>query len=79
TVLVSLHQVEMALRYCPRTVALHQGKVVYDGPSAALTPDMLRTLYGVQADEFLNTVDSAPQASAHTPAEKLGMVMMQAA
>jgi len=53
TVLVSLHQVEMALRYCPRTVALHQGKVVYDGPSAALTPDMLRGLYGAQADDML--------------------------
>ena len=36
TVLVSLHQVQFARRYCPRTVALRLGEVVYDGPSADL-------------------------------------------
>src|SRR5262249_62133791 len=41
TVLVSLHQVEYALRYCPRTIALKAGKVVYDGPSDALTSELL--------------------------------------
>ena len=54
TVVVSLHQVDMAMRYCPRVVALHQGRVVYDGPSADLTPQLLRELYGMQADEILN-------------------------
>lgn len=53
TVIVSLHQVEMALKYCPRVVALHQGQVVFDGPSSALTPALLRKLYGVEADELL--------------------------
>jgi len=27
---------------------------VYDGPSANLTPALLRDLYGMQADEFLS-------------------------
>lgn len=53
TVLVSLHQVDVALRYCPRTIALNQGRVVFDGPSAQLDPDLLRRLYGLQADEIL--------------------------
>lgn len=53
TVLVSLHQVDTALRYCPRVIALHGGVVVYDGPSAALTPDVLRRLYGATAEELL--------------------------
>jgi phosphonate transport system ATP-binding protein len=53
TVLVSLHQVNVALLYCPRTVALHQGRVVYDGPSKALTPALLRDLYGAEADDIL--------------------------
>ncbi len=57
TVLVSLHQVNVALRYCPRTVALLQGKVVYDGPSARLTPALLRELYGAEADEILSLSD----------------------
>jgi phosphonate transport system ATP-binding protein len=63
TVLVSLHQVEMALRYCRRTIALHQGRVVYDGPSCALTPTMLRELYGSAVDELLAPMDM-PHATA---------------
>ena len=31
-VVVSLHQVDVAMRYCPRVVALRHGTVVYDGP-----------------------------------------------
>ena len=53
TVVVSLHQVNVAMKYCARTVALHQGKVVYDGPSTGLTPQVLRELYGAEADEIL--------------------------
>ena len=64
TVIVSLHQVDIAIKYCPRTIALHQGKVVFDGPSSMLTPTVLRELYGVQADEILAppapVVDTAP-------------------
>lgn len=52
-VVVSLHQVDVALRYCPRVVALRQGRVVYDGPSAALTEAMLRQLYGADVAELL--------------------------
>jgi phosphonate transport system ATP-binding protein len=57
TVLVSLHQVNVALKYCPRTVALRAGRVVYDGPSASLTPALLRELYGAEADEILALPD----------------------
>jgi phosphonate transport system ATP-binding protein len=57
TVVVSLHQVNVALRYCPRTVALRAGRVVYDGPSAGLTPALLRNLYGAEADEILALPD----------------------
>lgn len=52
TVLVSLHQVEYALNYCPRTIALRQGEVVYDGPSAALTPSFLAELYGDESESL---------------------------
>ncbi|MFZ6654423.1 phosphonate ABC transporter ATP-binding protein [Undibacterium sp. TJN19] len=54
TVLVSLHQVDVALRFCPRTVALSRGRVVYDGPSSELTVSMLRDLYGAEAEELLS-------------------------
>ena len=52
TVLVSLHQVDFAIRYCPRTIALNAGRIVYDGPSAALTPALLGDLYGSAAHEL---------------------------
>jgi len=57
TVVVSLHQVNVALKYCPRTVALREGRVVYDGPSAQLSPQLLRELYGAEADEILALPD----------------------
>jgi phosphonate transport system ATP-binding protein len=53
TVLVSLHQVDYAFAFCPRTVALRAGDVVYDGPTAALTPPRLRELYGSESDELV--------------------------
>lgn len=71
TVLVSLHQVDMAIRYCPRVIALNQGRVVYDGPSAELTPALLRDLYGMQADEFLSGSDLLNAASAPLEAPTL--------
>ncbi len=53
TVLVSLHQVEYARRFCPRTVAMRDGEIVYDGPSAALTNDFLREIYGEASEELV--------------------------
>jgi phosphonate transport system ATP-binding protein len=50
TVVVSLHQVELARRYCPRAIALKDGAVVFDGPSANLTPRLLRELYGSESE-----------------------------
>ncbi|MBJ3777626.1 phosphonate ABC transporter ATP-binding protein [Acuticoccus mangrovi] len=53
TVLISLHQVEYARFYCPRTIAMRAGQVVYDGPSTALTTDFLTELYGEASDELV--------------------------
>ena len=60
TVLVSLHQIDFALRYCPRTIALHQGRVVYDGPSKNLDPATLRRIYGAAAEELLAPAIALP-------------------
>lgn len=58
TVLISLHQVEYALKYCPRTIALRAGKIAYDGPSSALTPAFLNQIYGAESQElFLPSLD----------------------
>ncbi len=64
TILVSLHQVAYAMAYCPRTIALRDGAVVYDGDSRALTPDMLRQLYGAESETlFLPDIDPVASGS----------------
>lgn len=68
TVVVSLHQVNVAMKYCPRTVALHHGRVVFDGPSIQLTPAVLRELYGAEADEILSLGDHITSLQDHKPA-----------
>ena len=46
TVLVTLHQVDYALRYCDRVVALRAGEIRYDGPAAGLSRERLIDIYG---------------------------------
>ncbi|AXS42389.1 phosphonate ABC transporter ATP-binding protein [Breoghania sp. L-A4] len=53
TIVVSLHQVEYARRYCPRAIAMKDGGIVYDGPSVALTNDFLKELYGEASEELI--------------------------
>ncbi|UZD54488.1 phosphonate ABC transporter ATP-binding protein [Caldimonas aquatica] len=64
TVVVSLHQVDFAFAYCPRTVALRHGQVVYDGPTAQLSRQRLMELYGTQTEElFSHRVGALPGAA----------------
>jgi phosphonate transport system ATP-binding protein len=65
TVVVSLHQIDVAMKYCARTIALRDGRVVFDGASERLTPAVLRDLYGSSADELL-THHVAQERSATT-------------
>src|SRR5262245_19997253 len=67
TMLVSLHQVEYALRYCPRTIALKAGDIAYDGPSSALTPEFLAAIYGAESDDLFGSMDARQWAA--RPAE----------
>jgi phosphonate transport system ATP-binding protein len=51
SVVVSLHQVDYAMRYCRRIVALKAGKVAYDGPSDGLDHAALIDIYGPEIEE----------------------------
>ena len=51
TVVVTLHHVEYAVRYCDRVVALHAGQVVYDGASDKLDHKLLVYIYGPEIEE----------------------------
>ena len=46
TVLCNLHHIDLARRHCSRIVGIAAGRVVFDGPVAALDAAAVRTIYG---------------------------------
>src|SRR5690606_22870730 len=55
TVLVTLHQVDYAIRFCERVLALKAGRVHFDGSVHALTGHFLNDLYDGDLDLSLVT------------------------
>jgi phosphonate transport system ATP-binding protein len=51
TVVVTLHQVDYALRYCDRVVALKAGRIAYDGPASGLQRARLIDIYGPEFED----------------------------
>ena len=49
-VFVSLHQVDYAMRYCRRIVALKAGRIAYDGPPEGLDRAHLVDIYGPEIE-----------------------------
>lgn len=73
--LVTLHQVDYALSFCPRTIALKHGRVVYDGPSAELTPAFLKRLYGTECDSLFARQESDIRAESAPDAGSSGLTL----
>ena len=48
TLLASLHAVDLALKWFPRIVGMRAGEVVFDAPTANVTPRMLHELYATE-------------------------------
>jgi phosphonate transport system ATP-binding protein len=64
TLVVSLHNVAMARRYCDRIIALRAGQLVFDGSPMELDDSRLRHLYGASTEELLmdhNPLETPPQ------------------
>ncbi len=55
TVMCNLHSLEVARAYCDRLIGIAAGRVVFDGPPAALTEIAARDLYGIEAKEALGS------------------------
>lgn len=51
TLLMNLHSIELALRHFPRIVGVRDGRVAFDLPAAAVTPEQLQALYAGHRDE----------------------------
>ncbi len=59
TVIVSLHQVDYAMRYGQRVVALKAGKIVFDGPAKDLNRARLIEIYGDEYEDAFWTAEAA--------------------
>ncbi|GGT15932.1 ABC transporter ATP-binding protein [Streptomyces purpureus] len=64
TVLVALHDLNLAAHYCDRLYVLCDGEVVAAGPPAeVLTPALLNDVYGVTAEVTVHARTGAPQVT----------------
>ena len=52
TLVASLHAVDLALKWFPRIVGMRDGRVAFDLPAGAVTPEMLHTLYASEGGQL---------------------------
>jgi len=64
TVICNLHSLDLARSYCDRLIGMATGRIVFDGAPSALTPQIARELYDLEADEVMG-------AAAQTPVETI--------
>ena len=55
SILINIHHVDIALKYCDRIIGVRAGEVVFDGPANEVTEDTLTKIYGRQltVDEMM--------------------------
>jgi phosphonate transport system ATP-binding protein len=51
--IVSLHQVDAAIKYTDRIIGMCRGEIVYDGPTAELTQSMIEKIYDKPMDRLM--------------------------
>lgn len=59
TIIVNLHQVELARRFADRIIGMNSGKIVFDGAPECMTQSALRTIYQREGIEDDNSLEVA--------------------
>jgi phosphonate transport system ATP-binding protein len=54
TVMCNLHSLDLARTYCDRLIGMAAGRIVFDAAPEALTDEVARELYGLEADDVLD-------------------------
>jgi phosphonate transport system ATP-binding protein len=68
--IVNIHDVGLAQMFLPRIVGLRAGEVVYDGPTAGLTADVLTRIYGEEDwTQTATAADGDPDTAAELVSE----------
>ncbi|RBP96045.1 phosphonate transport system ATP-binding protein [Cytobacillus firmus] len=53
TVIVNLHQVDVAIKYSDRIIGINKGQVVYNGSAKGLTSEDIQRIYGSEAEDLI--------------------------
>ena len=53
TILVNLHQVDVAKKYAERILGFNSGQLVFDAPPSDLTTDTIHQIYGTEVGELI--------------------------
>lgn len=67
TVLCNLHSLDLARTYCDRLVGMAQGRIVFDDVPQALTQHVARELYGLEADDVMDSPVTPEGSAAELP------------
>lgn len=51
SVLINIHHVDLALKYCDRVIGIKAGEIVYDGPAEQVDRAILKEIYGRELAE----------------------------
>jgi len=68
TVLCNLHSLDLARGYCDRLIGMAAGRVVFDGAPSALTEQIARELYDLEAAEVMGSAGVDIPGRAAVPA-----------
>jgi iron-chelate-transporting ATPase len=61
SIIIVLHDINMAARTCDRLIALGQGRIVADGtPAEIMQPPVLERIYGIQMSIFSHPASGTP-------------------
>jgi phosphonate transport system ATP-binding protein len=53
TILMNLHQVDVAIRYSDRIIGVREGRIVYDDDAEKLTKKTVAEIYGSETEDIL--------------------------
>lgn len=64
TVIVNLHQVDVALNYADRIIGVNQGRIVFNGAPQDLSSEQIHQIYGSEAGELIFEAKEAEERHA---------------
>ncbi|MEQ1648336.1 MAG: phosphonate ABC transporter ATP-binding protein [Hyphomicrobiaceae bacterium] len=65
TIICNLHSLDTARAYSDRLIGMAQGRVVFDGAPSTLDDATVRSLYGLEANEVVDTAGTAMPQRRH--------------